>query len=174
MLKMIFAAGAPLALTLCVAATLAAQGPGGPRPDGPPPSGGPHAGGRPPFAGPPLERLLDLNDEQKATFETLKREQHEAARPLLEEQKRIGDQLRQALDSPKPDATAVGRAMIAMRELRRKLDALRDQVDERLLAVLDDQQKQKFQLLREMHEEGRRNGPSSDGPGRPARHDHND
>jgi Spy/CpxP family protein refolding chaperone len=128
---------------------------------------GRHPGG-PPGAPPPqaLDRVLGLSDEQQARFESLRKEGVEAARSILEEQWRIGDQIRQALDNEKPDATAVGQKMIAMRAGQKKLKALRDETDEKLLALLDESQRQKFELLRQMRPEG----PPRPGFGPPRHH----
>jgi Spy/CpxP family protein refolding chaperone len=114
------------------------------------PRGGP-PGPPPPHA---LDRVLGLSDEQQARFESLRKEEAEAARSILEEQRRLGDQIRQALDSERPDATAVGQKMIAMHAGGKKLKALRDETDEKRLALLDETQRQKFELLREMRSDG--------------------
>lgn len=164
MSKTVLTSSAAIVFTLCLAATLRAQGPGGRGPDGPPPGDRPHGHGRM-RGGPPLDRLLDLNETQKATFESLHKEHREAVRGVLEEQKKLGDELRQALDAARPDASSVGQKMIAMQVVRKKLEASREQLEKSLEGILDETQKQKLQMLREMHKDRRPGGPRPGGHG---------
>ena len=165
MSKTVLASSAAIVFTLCLAATLRAQGPGGRGPDGPPPGDGPHGHGRMRGGPPPLDRLLDLNETQKATFQSLHKEHREAVHPILEEQKKLGDELRQALDAARPDASTVGQKMIAMQAVRKKLEASREQFEKSVEGILDETQKQKFQMLREMHKDMRPGGPHPGGRG---------
>jgi len=118
------------------------EGPPGPGPGGPPPR---------------LEQVLGLSADQKTAFDALRKEQREAARPLFEEQRRLDEQLRKALEATPPDPMTVGQRAIAAHAARQRLKALDDSFHQRLVEMLDSKQRQKLQLLDQMR--GTRQGP---------------
>ena len=140
-------------LPALVITTLAAQDWG--EPPGPPPDKPGRSGGEA-----RLVRLLGLTEQQASSLAEMRKEQREAARPLLQEQRRIGEQLRKALESAAPDPLAVGRAAIALHASRGRLKALDDRFHRRLMEILDSQQQKKLELLEEMH-------PHAPGPPEP-------
>jgi Spy/CpxP family protein refolding chaperone len=111
------------------------EGPPGPGPGGPPPR---------------LEQVLGLSADQKTALDALRKEQREAARPLFEEQGRLDEQLRKALEATPPDPMTVGQRAIAANAARQRLKALDDSFHQRLVEMLDSKQRQKLQLLDQM------------------------
>src|SRR5262245_41371051 len=153
------AAAAALALVLAVGMAAWGQEPGGPpgRPRGDRGPGGP--GGD----GPPLDRILNMTPEQKTAWDALRKEQREAMRPLWDEQRRLDDQLRDALEAPNPDPAAVGQRAIALHAARKRMKAEADRFHQRLVDLLDAQQKEKLAMFEQMRERG----PAPGGMGGP-------
>jgi Spy/CpxP family protein refolding chaperone len=140
-------------LPVLLITTLAAQDWG--EMPGPPP-GGPERSG----SEARLVRLLGLTEQQASSLAEMRKEQREAARPLWQEQRQIGEQLRKALESAAPDPLAVGQAAIALHASRGRLKALDDRFHRRLMEILDSQQQKKLELLEEMR-------PHAPGPPEP-------
>ncbi|HUO87494.1 MAG TPA: periplasmic heavy metal sensor [Thermoanaerobaculia bacterium] len=125
----------PLATVLAVVAILvalplAAQPPAAPGHGAGPghhfAGGGPggHGGPHGVFGGRGFERLaryLELTDEQQTAARQLHEAARTAAEPIKEESRSLHGELREMLEQPAPDATAVGERMIA-------IDANRDQL----------------------------------------------
>ena len=131
-------------LSALVITTLAAQDweePPGPTADRPERSGGDRQ----------LARVLGLTEQQASSLAEMRKEQREAARPLMQEERQLSGQLRKALDANAADPLAVGRAAIAAHACRARLKALDDRFHQRLLELLDSQQRAKLALLDEMH-----------------------
>ena len=119
-----------------------------------------------------LARYLGLSEQQQAQWETMRQQQRERMKPLLEEGRALRQRLRQALDASQPDARAVGDATIALKAHREKLRAEREQLQQQLAGVLDAQQKQKLEALQQARRafgRGQGRGPGGGGPG--AAHD---
>jgi Spy/CpxP family protein refolding chaperone len=130
-------------LSALVITTLAAQDWG--EPPGPP-------AGRPERLGGDrhLTQVLGLTEAQASSLADMRKEQREAARPLMQEERQIGEQLHKALDSNAPDPLTVGQAAIALHASRGRLKALDDRFHQRLLEILDSKQRAKLALLEEM------------------------
>jgi Spy/CpxP family protein refolding chaperone len=143
------------AMALVLAAGMAAFGQEGGGPAGRPGGGrGPGGPGGPGRDGPPLDRILNLTPDQKTAWDALRKEQREAMRPLWEEQRRLEDQLRDALEAPSPDPAAVGQRAIAAHAGRKKMKAEGDRFHQRLVDILDAQQREKLAMFEQMRQRG--------------------
>src|SRR5262245_29060588 len=155
---------AAAAMALVLAAGMAAFGQEGGGPPGRPGGGrGPGGPAGPGGDGPPLDRILDMTPEQKTAWDVLRKERREAMRPLWEEQRSLDDQLRDALEAPNPDPAAVGQRAIALHAARKKMKAQADRFHQRLVDLLDAQQKEKLAMFEQMRERG----PAPGGMGGP-------
>jgi Spy/CpxP family protein refolding chaperone len=125
------------------------RGPGGPG----------EPGGREEF----LARALDLTDEQKAAANTIHEQVRAKAEPLMEQNRAQRDEIRALLDGANPDATEIGRKMIAAHATGEQLKALHDEAMTRISALLNAQQLEKFKKLQEMRDDHEGFGPP--GPG---------
>ena len=140
-------------LSALVITTVTAQEWG--EPPGPPAGKSEHLGGDRHLA-----QVLGLTEAQASSLAEMRKEQREAARPLMQEERQLGEQLRKALDSNAPDPLAVGQAAIALHASRGRMKALDDRFHQRLLEVLDSKQRAKLALLEEM----RPHAPGPQGP----------
>lgn len=107
---------------------------------GPPPHG---------MMAPHLARALGLSGEQQAAVEALQREQREAVRPAMEQQRQLHEAFQAALEAPDPDPADVGRKALAMHAGMKKMRAAHDAFRERLAGLLDASQKEKLKVLEE-------------------------
>jgi hypothetical protein len=114
---------------------------------------GPMAFGTRPEDG--LDSLLGLTDEQKALAKSYREEHWKKVRSVLEQQRRLHDDLERQLGGDNPNAALVGKTMIDLRAGMKTLEAMRTELDERILGMLDEQQRQQFETVRKM----RRIGP---------------
>jgi len=95
-----------------------------------------------------LGESLDLSDEQQATWKSL-HEQHQAEmEPLRQEGRDLRMRLRTAMEAESPDPAAVAAAALALKQHREKVRASREEFQNRLAGVLNDQQKAKFDAIR--------------------------
>jgi Spy/CpxP family protein refolding chaperone len=110
-----------------------------------------------------LSSELNLTEQQKASWRTM-REQHEAEmQPLRDEGRTLHERLRAALKAETPDPQAVGEATIALRQHRQAVEAAQKAYHEKLATQLTPDQKAKFDSLAERH---RMRHPGPDGPWR--------
>ncbi len=125
---------------------------------GPPPHG----------MGPQLAKALGLSEEQQAAVEALHREQGEAMKPLMEQQRQLHEAFQAALEAESPDPAEVGRKALAMHAGMKKVEAAHAALHEKLVALLDAGQKEKLKALEEsglMPGPGRHGfGPGPGGP----------
>jgi Spy/CpxP family protein refolding chaperone len=144
-----------LSLLLVGALPLAAQrGPGGPPPGGPPPQGGPGAGGSPPGqpAGPPPEQVLKdvlgLTDDQLAQIHALAQARGTATQALVTQMQAAQQALQTALTAATPDPTAVGNALLAIRNIEKQVEAAGDAFRAGVANVLTADQKAKVEQIK--------------------------
>jgi Spy/CpxP family protein refolding chaperone len=143
---------AALAVALCGARAAQAQGPEGHE--------GPQSPGHEGFRPPPLERVLAMSEEQTQRFQAMRSEKDEALRPLRDQERRAHEDLRKAMEATSPDPTVVGKKALAVHAVMTQMKAIEDRFHERLVEMLEPQQREKLQLLDEMH-------PHHGGPGSP-------
>jgi Spy/CpxP family protein refolding chaperone len=117
-----------------------------------------------------LAEYVGLSPEQRERVEALRAEHRREVEPLLSEGRTLHDKLRASLEVKNPDATAVGTAMIAVKQHRDKMKASADAFRARVKAELTPEQQQKldaFEAARRVGRAGpgRRMGPGPGGPG---------
>jgi len=115
-----------------------------------------------------LAEYLGLTEQQKTAWRALHEERREAMTPVVEEGSALRQRLREALQAPSPDPTAVGEAALALEAHRQKTRAQHEAFQTKLEGLLDPAQKEKLKAF----EAARRTlGAGRDGRrgGRPAR-----
>jgi Spy/CpxP family protein refolding chaperone len=98
-----------------------------------------------------IAKALDLTDEQKAAARTIHQEVAEKARPLAEQVHQQWREIHEMLEGGTADATAVGQRVIAAHAAREQLKALHEEAMEKMSALLNAEQLEKFKKLHEMH-----------------------
>ena len=130
-----------------------------------PPEGG--KGGRPRDRHDAMVEYLGLSAEQQARFAALRDEQRKETEPFRTERRELHEKLRALLDQDSPDPTAVGAAMLAVKQHEAKMKASHEAFESKLKAELTPAQKQKFEAFKAAREaEPRHRGPGGF-PGRP-------
>jgi periplasmic protein CpxP/Spy len=133
------------------------------------PMGPPHRGefgrgfGGPGF-GPRFAEALGLTDEQKTQIEAVHTRQRETLKPLMEAARQAHEAFRTAVEAPNADATAVGRAAIAMNAAEKKLEAAHEAAFEEIKALLTPEQRDKLDKMREQGAGPGRRGPQGHRP----------
>jgi Spy/CpxP family protein refolding chaperone len=144
-------------LALTSAAFAQGPGPRGRRPD--------DGGGRPGF-GPSPEQLaerLNLSDDQKAQWQSLREKQRDATKPLFDGARQAHEAFQNALEAAHPDVTNVGQAALAVHAAEKKLHEAQQAAFEEMKSILTPEQREKLEQSRERGQGGlRRGGP--DGP----------
>ncbi len=106
-----------------------------------------------------LARALDLTDAQKAAVKTLHEAVEAKAEPLMAQRRTQMDEIRTLLDGVNPDATEIGRKVIASHATGEQIKALHDEALTKISALLTAEQLEKFKKFQEM-----RRGPEGFGP----------
>jgi len=117
-----------------------------------------------------LADYVGLTPEQREQWKALRKEHDKEAQPLRLEGRELHEKLRAALEADKADATAVGKAMLALKDHREKVKASQEAFRARLRAQLSPEQAQKLEALEAARNFGRgeRGGHRRTGrPGRP-------
>jgi len=130
-----------------LAVTVEAQGPG-PREHGGGRGYGPDEPGR--FQR--LVRMLDLSEEQVAKLKEQRRQQRKELKPMMEQLHELREQIHKSLEGDAPDALTVGEQTIAAYRLRQQLRAAKKERHQNLLSVLTDEQKERFEELKQRRE----------------------
>lgn len=108
-----------------------------------------------------LASVLNLTDAQKASAKQLHQDLWTKAQPLMAKMKQQREELKTLLSGTNPDATEIGQKVIAAHDTRAQLKAMHEDFANRFSALLNADQKAKFQEMRQRFENG-------DGPGHPA------
>jgi Spy/CpxP family protein refolding chaperone len=106
-----------------------------------------------------LAEYLGLTEQQKTAWRALREERREAMKPVAEEGQALRKRLREAVQAPSPDPTAVGEATLALEAHRQKVRAQHEAFQAKLEALLDPAQKEKlkaFEAARAWGRDGRR------------------
>ena len=115
--------------------------------------------------------FLGLTEAQQESWKSLREEARKTFEPLMQEQRRLHQELRAALESGSPDATAVGNLMISLHKQRQEMQSLHKSFEERRLAVLTPEQQTKLEAFQEARKMGpgqHKRGSRPFGPGDPA------
>jgi Spy/CpxP family protein refolding chaperone len=94
-----------------------------------------------------LAEYLGLTEQQKTAWRALHEERREALKPVAEEGRALRKRLREALQAPSPDPTAVGEATLALEAHRQKVRAEREAFQAKLESLLDPAQKEKLKAF---------------------------
>ena len=122
-------------------------------------------GGGPGERGDRMAEYLGLSAEQRASLEAMRDEHHKQTEPLRAEGHELHEALRTLMDQDNPDPTALGTAMLAVKQHDARMKASHEAFEAKLKAKLTPEQKQKFEAFKAAREVGpRRGGPG--GPGR--------
>ena len=106
-----------------------------------------------------LASVLNLTDAQKASAKQLHADLMVKAQPLMTKMRQQRDELKTLLNGTNPDATEVGQKVIAAHDTRNQLKALHEDFANRFSALLNADQKAKFQEMRQRFEHGPAGGP---------------
>ena len=110
---------------------------------------------------------LDLSPEQREQWKAMHGEHRKEAEPLRAQGRPLREKLRAALESEKPDPTAVGKAALAVKAHREKMKASSEAFRARLRAQLTPEQVQKFEAFEAARGFGGGEGRPRPGPGGP-------
>lgn len=106
-----------------------------------------------------LVKALELTEEQQATWKALRQKHQAEMKPFHEQGLALHKALRDAVEATNPDATAIGKAHIALKKHQEKAKASRDAFQKELEATLTDEQKTKFAAIQALRPgPGRRGG----------------
>jgi Spy/CpxP family protein refolding chaperone len=101
-----------------------------------------------------LASALNLTDAQKASAKQIHADLMTKAQPLMTKMRQQRDELKTLLNGTNPDATEVGQKVIAAHDTRNQLKALHEDFANRFSALLNADQKAKFQAMRQRFEHG--------------------
>lgn len=141
---------AALVLATLVALPLLAQPPGGGGAHGPGGPGGPdgvHGPGGFPLRA--LAAFLDLTDAQIEDSQALLGDLAAELRPLAEEARALREELAALLDSADPDPAEVGALVLDVHAIGDRMKAARDDFDAAFAALLDTEQLERWEILKE-------------------------
>jgi Spy/CpxP family protein refolding chaperone len=115
--------------------------------------------GRPGFAGARAFERLNLSADQKDQIQAIRQKNRATAKPLVEAVRDARANLKKAIDSDNPDATAVGQATLQLRSAQQKLQANRRATLDEIRSVLTPEQ---LDQLNSWKHGQRRGGPGPD------------
>jgi Spy/CpxP family protein refolding chaperone len=128
-----------------------------------------------PAAGKALQEQLQLSDQQMTQLRDLRKQQFEAMKPQLQQLRTAAQSLRDLTQSANPDAAAVGKQTLEVKNLREQIRAGREDLDKKSRAILTPQQLEKlkdleaamkmFAAARQAQALGLIEGPAGDGAG---------
>lgn len=103
----------------------------------------------------PPTGYLDLNASQEASVERMRDATRASAKPLMEAQRELRQELRAAIEGANPDATAIGNLTLKIHANRQQLKSIFDKAQMDFVALLDPAQKEKYENFRELRDERR-------------------
>jgi protein CpxP len=98
-------------------------------------------------------RELNLTDAQKEQLKAMHQQQREAMKPVMEQQRALRDQIRQALESANPDATRIGQLEIQSHRLREQMKAEHEKSQAAFLNILTPEQKAQWDKIQSERKE---------------------
>jgi Spy/CpxP family protein refolding chaperone len=99
-----------------------------------------------------MVKELNLTDDQKAAAKPIFQEIHAQAQPIHQQLGTIHQQLQTALNSPSPDATAIGNLVIQSHQLMQQMKPILEAADQKFQAILTPDQLTKYQALKASHD----------------------
>lgn len=103
----------------------------------------------------PPPGYLDLTEEQKAAAEKLRDDAKTKIEPLMAGQKAARQQLHSLLESASPDPAAVGTLTIQLHQGRQAVKDVLLATEQSFIALLNDEQKVKYENFRELRRDRR-------------------
>jgi Spy/CpxP family protein refolding chaperone len=94
-----------------------------------------------------LAAALELTTEQQATWKELHQKHQTEMKASREQGMALHKALRETVDAANPDATAIGKAHIALKKHQDKMKAAREEFQKELEATLTEEQKTKFEAI---------------------------
>ena len=112
----------------------------------------------------PPPDYLDLTDEQLEAAEAIRESVRAEMGATRDQQRSLREQLKAALDGDNPDAATVGQMVIDMHALRAQGRAVMAEAEGRFAALLDAEQREKWENFKQLRE-NRRGPRHRGGPG---------
>ena len=94
-----------------------------------------------------LANYLQLSDQQIASFQQIQQDTAATVKPLADTARSLQDQLHAALQAATPDPTAIGKIAVQLESVRAQIKAAHDAADAKRIAVLNADQKVKYQAF---------------------------
>ncbi|HXH91852.1 MAG TPA: Spy/CpxP family protein refolding chaperone [Thermoanaerobaculia bacterium] len=101
-----------------------------------------------------IASALNLSTDQKVQWDAIHSQLEASVKPLLDQHRAAEQQLQAAAEATNPDATAVGRAFLAMRAIDKQIQATHESTHAKLTAILTPDQKAKFDAMHAKMEHG--------------------
>jgi Spy/CpxP family protein refolding chaperone len=130
-----------IALVTLTASIAIAQQPRRMGPGGPPPP-------------PRLDEFLNLTPDQQTQVDALHQTLRATIDPLFEAKRAEDEKLHSMIESANPDATAIGKQVLAIRAIDQQIKAAHDAIDQKISALLTAEQRLKFEALLAMRPMG--------------------
>ncbi len=105
----------------------------------------------------PPASYLDLTADQEAAVEQLKTATEAQIKASMESQRADREELRTLLESSNPDAATVGNLTIQMHQGRQAVKTILQTAEQSFIALLNDEQKTKYEAFRELRQDRREN-----------------
>ncbi|HXH40967.1 MAG TPA: Spy/CpxP family protein refolding chaperone [Thermoanaerobaculia bacterium] len=99
-----------------------------------------------------LAESLGLSADQKVQFDAIHQQLETSIQPLLDQHRAAEHQLQALVESPNPDATAVGTQFLAMRAIDKQIRAAHEATKQKIDAILTPDQKAKFDAMHQKME----------------------
>jgi Spy/CpxP family protein refolding chaperone len=100
-----------------------------------------------------LADALDLTQEQQDAAKQIHEAVFEKAKPLMEQHHAQMEEIESLLDAGKATAQEIGTKVIAAHATRKQLEAIHNDAKAQFSALLNDEQKAKFEKMMSGHEE---------------------
>jgi Spy/CpxP family protein refolding chaperone len=94
-----------------------------------------------------LAASLGLSADQKTQFDAIHQQLEASVKPLLDQHRAVEQQLNALVESPNPDATAVGTQFLAMRTIDKQIKAAHEATKQKIEAILTPDQAAKFDAM---------------------------
>ncbi|HEX3071510.1 MAG TPA: Spy/CpxP family protein refolding chaperone [Thermoanaerobaculia bacterium] len=101
-----------------------------------------------------IASALNLSTDQKVQWDAIHSQLEASVKPLFDQHHAAEQQLQAAADATNPDATAVGRAFLAMRAIDKQIQSAHESTHAKLTAILTPDQKAKFDAMHAKMEMG--------------------
>lgn len=90
---------------------------------------------------------LNLSTDQKVQWDSIHQQLEASMKPLIDQHRAAEQQLNSAANASNPDATTVGRAYLAMRDVDKQIKAAHESAKSKIDAILTPDQKAKFDAI---------------------------